>query len=413
MNRTQRGYTFHKGSSWFVRYSDNVRQPDGTIKKQQVCRKLDVPYGGSYRTKASVKQFVADILNPVNSGTVNPHSTMPVTDFVKDVWFDYIGKRVRPYSLVVYKQLWERHLKDRVGKITLRDFRTVHAANLLDEIARPAELSKSTMGHLKNLLSGIFRDARQLGYLDGPNPIQGVRLPRNVRVTEETGAYDLGQVQRMLLVLEEPARTIVMTAALTGLRRSELMGLRVCDYNGRERELHVSQSVVEGVASETKTRSSAAPVPCVEQLREALDAHIKLMGVLAKPNSPLFQAGNGKPLNLKNLTKRTIIPALVGTGVTWCGWHAFRRGLATNLHSLRVDDKTIQAILRHSNIQVTMNAYVKSVGELEVSAMNILGDEAKKTAAKLEQEKLTTVALQVAEKSLECNDLATAQKLVN
>jgi len=32
----------------------------------------------------------------------------------------------------------------------------------------------------------------------------------------------------------------------------------------------------------------------------------------------------------------------------WHGWHAFRRGLATNLHALGVDDKTIQAILRHS-----------------------------------------------------------------
>jgi integrase len=47
----------------------------------------------------------------------------------------------------------------------------------------------------------------------------------------------------------------------------------------------------------------------------------------------------------------------------WHGWHAFRRGLATNLHGLGVDDKTIQAILRHSNIGLTMNVYVKSVSE--------------------------------------------------
>jgi site-specific recombinase XerD len=39
----------------------------------------------------------------------------------------------------------------------------------------------------------------------------------------------------------------------------------------------------------------------------------------------------------------------------WHGWHAFRRGLATNLHALGVDDKTIQAILRHSNVSLTQN----------------------------------------------------------
>ena len=52
----------------------------------------------------------------------------------------------------------------------------------------------------------------------------------------------------------------------------------------------------------------------------------------------------------------------------WHGWHAFRRGLATNLHALGVDDKTIQAILRHSNVSLTMNVHVKSVSESQLSA---------------------------------------------
>ncbi len=71
----------------------------------------------------------------------------------------------------------------------------------------------------------------------------------------------------------------------------------------------------------------------------------------------------------------------------WHGWHAFRRGLATNLHLLGVDVKTIQAILRHSNMSLTMNVYVKSVSESQVSAMDALS------------EKLGT-----------CNGLATAAK---
>ena len=54
------------------------------------------------------------------------------------------------------------------------------------------------------------------------------------------------------------------------------------------------------------------------------------------------------------------------------GWHAFRRGLAANLHTLGVDDKTIRAILRHSNVGLTMNVYVKSVSESQVSALEKL-----------------------------------------
>ena len=41
----------------------------------------------------------------------------------------------------------------------------------------------------------------------------------------------------------------------------------------------------------------------------------------------------------------------------WQGWHAFRRGLATNLHRLGVAGKEIQSILRHVNLSTTMNIY--------------------------------------------------------
>ena len=94
MSREQRGYLFHRGPSWFLRYSDAVRQSDGSIKWQQVCRKLPVPYGDRYRTKPSVRQFVDEILGPVNSGTQTPNSTMRLLEFVDRVWFPYISERV-------------------------------------------------------------------------------------------------------------------------------------------------------------------------------------------------------------------------------------------------------------------------------------------------------------------------------
>ena len=56
----------------------------------------------------------------------------------------------------------------------------------------------------------------------------------------------------------------------------------------------------------------------------------------------------------------------------WHGWHAFRRGLATNLHRLRVSDKVIQQILRHANVTTTMNIYVKTVSVDAANAMKSL-----------------------------------------
>jgi integrase len=107
----------------------------------------------------------------------------------------------------------------------------------------------------------------------------------------------------------------------------------------------------------------------------------------------LFVNSVGMPLCLNNLTNRDIQPRLEFCKVcgltraehgrdhafkrddsrkVWYGWHAFRRGLATNLYRLGVSDKTIQAILRHSNLSTTMNVYVKSVDADSVAAMKKL-----------------------------------------
>ena len=160
-------------------------------------------------------------------------------------------------------------------------------------------------------------------------------------------------------------------------------------------ESGLSEPVVVKV-NEPKTRRSKAPIPLWKELAEALEAHRERAGILAQPELPIFQAGNGQPLNLDNLSRRVIGPSIelcktcgkvesehlpeghmfeLDKTIEWHGWHAFRRGLATNLHALGVDNKTIQAILRHSNVGLTMNVYVKSVSELQVNAMDALGEK--------------------------------------
>lgn len=367
--REQKGYVFHKGKSWFVRYCDDVLV-DGAVKRKVVCKKLPVPYGGAYRTEASIKPFVRELLAPLNNGVLNPQSTMSIAEFVDKIYFpQYASENLRTCTVKGYQHLWARHLKERIGKIALRDFRTVHGEKLLADIARQAQLGKNSLKHVKAFMSGVFKQAKRLGILDGINPIQDVSIPR-APVAAQTHAYSLEELKAMRLVLTEPAQTVVLAAALSGLRKSELRGLRWQDFNGKE--LAVNRSVWNSEVNETKNARSKAAVPVIKLLADALHSLRTRMGVLAAPDAPIFQAGNGKPLNLDNLAKRTIIPALEGTGCTWHGWHAFRRGLATTLHQYGVDDKTIQAILRHSNIGVTMNIYVKSVAESQTNAMDVL-----------------------------------------
>jgi integrase len=50
----------------------------------------------------------------------------------------------------------------------------------------------------------------------------------------------------------------------------------------------------------------------------------------------------------------------------------FQTRLATNLHDLGVPDKTIQAILRHANVAVTQNNYIKTLDSQSIAAMRQL-----------------------------------------
>ena len=169
----------------------------------------------------------------------------------------------------------------------------------------------------------------------------------------------------MLNVLPEPAATVIAVAAFTGVRKGELRGFLWKNYDGEQ--VLISQSYWRGRAFEPKTRQSRAPVPVIAKLAKRLDCHRTLSG--SPENGLMFPGQAGKPINLDALAADIIVPPVTKAGIGWHGWHAFRRGLATNLHRLGVSDKTIQRILRHSNVAVTQSCYIKTADSEAAAAM--------------------------------------------
>jgi integrase len=218
-----------------------------------------------------------------------------------------------------------------------------------------------------------------------------------------TYAYSPDDEIEMISLLPEPAATIVAFAAFTGASRSEIRGLRWENYTNStfddgttQKQYSFKNSVVEGHIDEPKTDKRRASVPIIAPLVTMLDAYREQQG---NPQSGwIFANSKGKPLDLNNELFRKIRPNLrrcESCGMreynhapipghaftldakdrslpTWRGWHAFRRGLSTNLHALGVDDLTIQRILRHSDVSTTQKRYIKSLPKQSVEAMNML-----------------------------------------
>lgn len=95
-------------------------------------------------------------------------------------------------------------------------------------IAAKCDLTKTTLQHVKAVLSGGFTYAKNEGAFDGSNPVQGAMIPGNAREPEETFAYDLVQILRILEVLPLLPKAVVATAALPGCTRASC-----ADWNGR------------------------------------------------------------------------------------------------------------------------------------------------------------------------------------
>lgn len=363
--RHQKGYVYKKGNLWLVRYYDDQVLPDGTIHRVQRAHKLAEAVG-STRSKSAARDLAREYLATINDARSTPQSSMMLTQFVESKYLPFVQTHNRISTFHGYRNMWKGYLKPH-GKISLRDFRTADGEQILEAVARASDLTSTTLRHVKAFMSGVFRYAKRLGVINSENPMRDVVIPK-AKTAGDTYAYPLEEILQMLNVLPEPAATIVAAASFTGARKGELRGFRWEDYDGEQ--IRISRSYWRGHELDPKTKKSKASIPVIAQLAERLNMHRMLSG---DPGTGLmFPSPEGKPINLDALARDVIRPALKSQGLTWHGWHAFRRGLATNLHRLGVQDETIQRILRHSTVAVTQNCYIKAADADVVAAMRSL-----------------------------------------
>jgi integrase len=344
---------------------------NGRVVKRQKTTKLILPPDTKEKDEAQAARAAADlVLAPINAQTAKPESRQDLATFLEHVYLPYVKETKRPSTYAAYVAVW-RLVKDHVNGTELRKARTSDIDRILAAATGDKKRAHTTHRNLKNFLSAAFRLAKRKDMVES-NPVRDAVIPRG-NPAGDTPAYTLEEIQAMLHVLLEPAKTFVTVAALTGLRVSEIKGLRWEDFKGDE--LHVARSVWQGHISETKTLSSKAAVPVLPLVRRALEGHRK-----QTPDSGFIFAGStGQPLRIENVYRRDMKEAFEKNDIQWRGWHAFRRGLGTNLNALGADARTIQAILRHSDVSTTMAFYVKPVAKESIAAMKKLEKAFKKS----------------------------------
>ena len=363
--RYQDGCLYADHAAWFVKYRVQVRQEDGSIKLKQRAKILGRI--GDYPRESDIMPLKIEFMRRLNAGKFTPDSSMNLSEFVEKSYLPYI-EELRASTKKGYREIWNNHIRDRVGQIRLREFRTVHASKMLRAITEEHDLTKTTLQHIKSVLSGVFTHAKNEGAFDGVNPVQDARIPRTAREPGETYAYNLTQIRRILDLLPLLPKAVIATASFAGLREGELRGLEWPDYSGDS--LNVNRSIWKSVPNGPKTRASGKPVPVIRQLAEVLKAYRISMGDPAA--GVMFHSGDGTPMDLDKLAQRVIRPLMKSIAMDWYGWHGFRRGIASNLYELGADEKVVQRILRHAKSHVTKDRYIKVFDPAVLAAMRSL-----------------------------------------
>lgn len=152
-------------------------------------------------------------------------------------------------------------------------------------------------------------------------------------------------------------------AAFTGLRISELLGLKWGDIDFERSEIDVRRAVVYGIVGDCKSKVSKRPVALGPVLAAVLGQR-RPMTAYNKPQDWVFvstKLHGTKPLNPGMLRIRHLNPAAKQASVPGkIGWHTFRRTLASLFIADGVDVKTFQESLRHSTSKTTLDLYTQA-----------------------------------------------------
>ncbi|HXH66266.1 MAG TPA: site-specific integrase [Candidatus Limnocylindrales bacterium] len=202
----------------------------------------------------------------MNEGRTDVRSSLTLAAFVSEHYDPYARENFKPSTVQGYSKPWKDALCPRVGQIRLRDFRTADAANTLSYFVRNG-WGRASLKHAKSLLSGVFTFVKNMGVLDGVNPVQGTIIPPKAARPSETHASSPDEVVAILDVLKRAkdvegrlklqAQTAIALMFFAGLRAGEARGARWEDYNGKT--LTVEQSVWRKYTTDPKTASAAKP----------------------------------------------------------------------------------------------------------------------------------------------------------
>jgi integrase len=281
-------------------------------------------------------------------------------------WIKYLEGEDREVAYIAgCKQHIRSWIEPKIGHIKLASLTTVAVNEFRDELLA-SEISRNTAKKILVSLKSIITDARRRGHLNS-NPADGVTIKIDPRTKKK---LEIGvdiptreEVARIIAAATGRARPFFHVTVFTGLRASEIRGLRWSDVDLEKGEIHVRQRMDRyNKAGAPKSVSSSRTIPIGPQVVNVLKEWR-----LACPKGTLnlvFPNGKGNVQTHANVYHRIVRPTLAAADITkMYGPHSFRHFFASWCSARKVEGGrelpllAVSRLMGHSSVTITADRY--------------------------------------------------------
>jgi integrase len=341
---------------WRARYPDPSR--GGTA---QIERTFDL--------RRDAERWLTEKRASVHRGEhITPGATRQRFEALADAWRER-WTELEPRTQQGYEAILMKHVLPRWGEVRLEGITPEAVQKWINKDVRPGR-SPNTVRRIYTVMRSVLNLAVEYRCLT-INPCDAVSLPRKSAATERERLYlTAEQVAALADAINPQFRTLVYTAAYTGLRAGELAGLRRRDIDVTGGALNVERALKEvnsssdniterglmfGPPKSGKRRSVGLP----KFLGDMLAAHLDRLPD-PDPDALVFTSLEGKELRQGNFYRRQFKPAVkvaLPERLHGLRFHDLRHTAASLLIAAGAHPKAIQEHLGHRDITTTLNVY--------------------------------------------------------
>lgn len=353
---------------YVARFTDRFgRRKSKRFKKLQECR-----------------QWIAD------ATYIDEHSDLEnATDMLVDAWFEYWidlkKKTVRPNTVRNYSERYERNIKNVIGNKLLTEVKPIHCQKIFSDMADEG-YKTTTIYQTRIALYNMLEFAKENEVII-TNPCKKSVKSDIGKPSDKKETLTIDDQRRFLAAAKGQSYEYQYRFALqTGLRTGELVGLKWEDINFERKTLTIERSmefrykVGEWRVGPPKSKSGYRTIPLTDEaiciLKAQKEKNRKLKVIDKEWADTVFLCRKGQPV--KNSTYDTALFIICDkAGIKRFSMHVLRHTFATRCIEGGMTPKTLQKILGHSNIGITMNLYVHITEEEKQKEIDLVAEALK------------------------------------